>query len=228
MRRRKCVVVVLFAFCFSRLVAELSLMVPAYVVSQDLIQHLLLSPPLSSSSSSLPLALFPARVFHPEFNLDLEEATELVDRFERYCVAVEVGGGWREVERAVRGEREGRRGAFFSFPFFLFLSTFCCSEPHGRSSSSPVSATSLQSLSHSLIRLSAGLALPPASYDRSFLAGVNTAAPINETELARGQRRAREWGVQISEGGLGWREEDGGAWMLSSSVPYERYASRWY
>jgi len=75
---------------------------------QELMQHLLLTP---TSPPAPLLPLFPARVYHPPFNLDLGDAAELVDRFEAYCRAIEAGGGWRAVEEAVRKAREGERGA---------------------------------------------------------------------------------------------------------------------
>ncbi|GAA5861055.1 hypothetical protein JCM8547_008020 [Rhodosporidiobolus lusitaniae] len=140
---------------------------------KELLTHLhVLRPPHPAP----PLALFPAHVFHPEFNLDLHEAEELVDRFERYCQAVEIGGGWKEVESEVRKGREGERA----------------------------SAIALQSFSSSLIRLAAGLALPPSSYDRP---AANDEPDYFETDVVKQQRRAREWGLQNGEGGMGWKED---------------------
>ncbi|GAA6027416.1 hypothetical protein JCM8097_007846 [Rhodosporidiobolus ruineniae] len=158
---------------------------------KELHRHLLLSHPSSlspasalSSTSKAPDALFPARVFHPEFNLDQSEAEELVERFEAHCRAVELGGGWRDVEREVGKGREGERAG----------------------------ATDLLALSHSLIRLSAGLALPPTSYDKP------SEVDERETELERQQRRAREWGLQDGRGGMGWKEEDDDALCLAKAI----------
>ncbi|BGP31848.1 hypothetical protein JCM10296v2_003625 [Rhodotorula toruloides] len=104
---------------------------------KELSAHLLLAtlrppPPLQP--------LFPARVFHPAFNIDLAEAEDICDRFERHCKAVELGGGVREVAEAVRMQREQERS----------------------------SANTLQQLAHSLVRLASGSALPPTSYDTAI------------------------------------------------------------
>ncbi|GAA5906105.1 hypothetical protein JCM6882_003560 [Rhodosporidiobolus microsporus] len=154
---------------------------------KELLTHLLLLRP--SSPAPLPLPLFPARVFHPAFNVDLAEAEELGDKFERWCRATEAGGGVREVERAVGKGREAGRAA----------------------------ANDLRALAHSLIRLVAGLALPPPSYDQPP-GNEDGIPPENESEVAKQQRRAREWGLQNGQGGMGWKEEDGDALCLAKAV----------
>uniref|UniRef100_A0A0K3C8V7 FGENESH: predicted gene_2.117 protein n=1 Tax=Rhodotorula toruloides TaxID=5286 RepID=A0A0K3C8V7_RHOTO len=101
---------------------------------KELSAHLLLATPRPPP----PLQpLFPARVFHPAFNIDLSEAEDVCDRFERHCKAVELGGGVRGVAEPLRMEREQERS----------------------------SANTLQQLAHSLVRLASGSALPPTSYD---------------------------------------------------------------
>ncbi|GEM07467.1 sh3px3 protein [Rhodotorula toruloides] len=47
----------------------------------------------------------------PPFNIDLAEAEDTCDRFERHCQAIEVGGGMRQVAEAVRMGREQKRAA---------------------------------------------------------------------------------------------------------------------
>ncbi|BGP15849.1 hypothetical protein JCM10213v2_003838 [Rhodosporidiobolus nylandii] len=153
---------------------------------KELLAHLRLRP---VSPPPAPLPLFPSRVFHPEFNVDLAEAEELVERFERHCKAIEVGGGWKEVELAVGKEREGQRAT----------------------------ATDLQLLSHSLIRLAAGQALPHTSHDKPASPDVE-GAHTRESDVARQQRRAREWGLQNEKGGLGWKEEDDEALCVSKAL----------
>ncbi|BGP24395.1 hypothetical protein JCM10295v2_003306 [Rhodotorula toruloides] len=76
---------------------------------KELSAHLLISiprppPPLQP--------FFPARVFHPAFNIDLAEAEDTCDRFERHCQAIEVGGGMRQVAEAVRMGREQKRASY--------------------------------------------------------------------------------------------------------------------
>lgn len=50
---------------------------------QDLAQHLLRTMPASTGP---PQPLFPARVYHPAFNLDVQDATLLASRFEQTCI----------------------------------------------------------------------------------------------------------------------------------------------
>ncbi|GAA6012931.1 hypothetical protein JCM10207_008383 [Rhodosporidiobolus poonsookiae] len=152
---------------------------------KELLIHLHLLPSLPSSPTQLPL--FPARVFHPEFNVDPAEAEELVDRFERHCRALELGAGWARVEQAVGRAREGERGA----------------------------AHDLQQLSHALVHLVAAHALPPSSHDPPSATDISNA---NETGVQRQQRRAKEWNVQNSEGGMSWTDEDDGALCLAKAV----------
>ncbi|KPV75362.1 uncharacterized protein RHOBADRAFT_53347 [Rhodotorula graminis WP1] len=154
---------------------------------KELAQHLLLSP---TSPPTPPLPLFPARVFHPPFNLDLGDAAELVDRFEAHCRAVETGGGWRAVEEAVRKGREGERGA----------------------------ANDLQRLADSLVRLAAGIALPPTSLDKLLPAAHSPIYDEGMTDVQQQQQRARAWGVQNEVGALSWREDDDGALGMSKAV----------
>ncbi|GAA5970913.1 hypothetical protein JCM11641_004506 [Rhodosporidiobolus odoratus] len=138
-----------------------------------------------------PVPLFPARVFHPSFNVDLDEAEELGEKFERYCRAVELGGGWREVEQRIARGREGQR----------------------------VAATNLQSFAHSLVRLAAGLALPPLSCDAQLSPDSSGDTTWRSgTELQNQQHRARAWAVQSSQGGMTWREEDEGSLSLAKAL----------
>jgi hypothetical protein len=67
---------------------------------------------LSPSDSTSAAALFFARVFHPEYIIDLNEATEIGERFERHSKAIELGGGIKEIETAVMGLRESLRGTY--------------------------------------------------------------------------------------------------------------------
>ncbi|GAA5850151.1 hypothetical protein JCM9279_003545 [Rhodotorula babjevae] len=155
---------------------------------KELAQHLLLSP---TSPPAPPLPLFPARVFHPPFNLDLGDATGLVDRFEAHCRAVEAGGGWRAVEEAVRKAREGERAA----------------------------ANDLQLLAHSLVRLVAGSALPPTSLDKLLPPAHQPVIDDDDaTEVQQRQRRARAWGLQNEVRALSWRDEDDAALGVSKAV----------
>ncbi|KAJ8295018.1 Sorting nexin lst-4 [Rhodotorula toruloides] len=99
---------------------------------KELSAHLLMSTPRPPP----PLQpLFPARVFHPAFNIDLSEAEDVCDRFERHCKAVELGGGVRIVAEAVRMAREQEQAA----------------------------AATLQQLAHALVQLASGSALPPTA-----------------------------------------------------------------
>lgn len=53
-------------------------------------------------------AKFYARVFHPMFNLDMEEATQMVDRFERHVKAVDKGiQNMRSIYEKLRNSRLG-------------------------------------------------------------------------------------------------------------------------
>lgn len=65
---------------------------------------------LLSTSSTSTTPLFFARVFHPEFNIDVNEAEDIGQRFERHVKAIEIGGGVRNVETAVQKHRETLRG----------------------------------------------------------------------------------------------------------------------
>ncbi|GAA6056132.1 hypothetical protein JCM3770_006010 [Rhodotorula araucariae] len=152
---------------------------------KELAQHLLLA---TSSPPTPPLPLFPARVFHPPFNLDVAEAQGLVDRFEAHCRALEVGGGWRAVEEAVRRGREGKRSA----------------------------AHNLQLLAHMLVRLISGAALPPTSLDK-LLPGL-PAPPEEKFEVDSSHRRARVWGLQNAAGALSWKDDDEDAIGVSKAV----------
>ncbi|GAA5914937.1 hypothetical protein JCM8208_000775 [Rhodotorula glutinis] len=154
---------------------------------KELAQHLLLSP---TSPPAPPLPLFPARVFHPPFNLDLGDAADLVNRFEAHCRAVEAGGGWRAVEEAVRKGREGDRAA----------------------------ANDLQRLAESLVRLVAGNALPPTSLDKLLPPAHLPIIDEDTTEAQQRRQRARAWGVQNEVGALSWREDDEPALGVSKAV----------
>ncbi|GAA5980703.1 hypothetical protein JCM5350_006358 [Sporobolomyces pararoseus] len=144
---------------------------------------------LSPSSSTPPSPLFFARVFHPEFNIDLNEAVDVGDRFERHCRAIELGGGIKNVESAIMNVREGLRG----------------------------NANALQNLSNSLIRLVAGLSLPSSNYDPPPSAE-DIEDRFNEVEVIRTARRAKEWKIQNEEGAMSWREEDSEALALSKAI----------
>lgn len=50
---------------------------------------------------------FLGRVLHPDFNVDVEEAEEVSERFGRHVKATEVGGGVKQVEQDVGHVREG-------------------------------------------------------------------------------------------------------------------------
>ncbi|GAA5825738.1 hypothetical protein JCM11251_000354 [Rhodosporidiobolus azoricus] len=159
----------------------------AFEGEKELLVHLLLSRP--ASPAPLPLPLFPARVFHPAFNIDITEAKELGQQFEKFCHATEIGGGLKEVDRALWREREARRA----------------------------SANDLRYLAHSLIRLAAGLALPPESLDKPS-PNEHATSSAHDSEVVRQQRRAREWGLQNEQGGMGWKEDDGDALSLAKAI----------
>lgn len=50
---------------------------------QDLARHLLGT---MAASNALPQPLFPARVYHPAFNVDAQDATVLASQFEQNCI----------------------------------------------------------------------------------------------------------------------------------------------
>ncbi|GAA5997834.1 uncharacterized protein JCM10292_006845 [Rhodotorula paludigena] len=119
---------------------------------KDLAHHLLLDGP---SPAPKPLPLFPSRVFHPPFNVDLEEAAQMVESFERHCRAVQVGAGWKAVEDAVRTGREAKRDM----------------------------AAQLSFVAHSLARLVSGATLPSPSSDPPQL--VQALEDLSEQESQR-------------------------------------------
>ncbi|GAA5963101.1 hypothetical protein JCM3765_001770 [Sporobolomyces pararoseus] len=144
---------------------------------------------LSPSNSTPPSPLFFARVFHPEFDIDLNEAADVGDRFERHSRAIELGGGIKLVETAVMSLRESLRA----------------------------NANALHNLSNSLIRLVAGLALPSPSYD-ALPASEDIESRFNEVEVIRNARRAKEWNLQNEEGALSYTDEDPDALALSKAI----------
>ncbi|GAA5953085.1 hypothetical protein JCM21900_005062 [Sporobolomyces salmonicolor] len=142
------------------------------------------------SASASPSPLFFARTFHPEFNVDLNSAAELGERFEKHVKALELGEGVKDVEEAVKSYREGVRG----------------------------SANTLQTLAHSLIRLIAGVALPSPSYDTTLPLESDSPPTTTESDAARASRRAEEWCVQNVHGAMSWKDQDEEALGLAKAV----------
>ncbi|GAA5867687.1 hypothetical protein JCM1840_006657 [Sporobolomyces johnsonii] len=142
------------------------------------------------AASALPSPLFFARTFHPEFNVDLHSAAELGERFEKHVKALELGEGVKDVEGAVKSHREGVRG----------------------------SANNLQTLAHCLVRLIAGVALPPPSYDTTLHIDSDSELTTTESDAARAIRRAEEWCVQNVQGAMSWKDQDEEALGLAKAV----------
>ncbi|SCZ93869.1 BZ3500_MvSof-1268-A1-R1_Chr6-3g08936 [Microbotryum saponariae] len=103
------------------------------------------------SLAVLPGPSFFSRVYHPEYNIDIDEARETIERFELHAKAVELGNGVKEVEVGLGNYRE----AVFD------------------------AAQIISSLGRSLVRLVAGRAIPPLSQDPSSfraLQGMSTSS----------------------------------------------------
>ncbi|GAA6012264.1 hypothetical protein JCM11491_007076 [Sporobolomyces phaffii] len=144
---------------------------------------------LSTATTTTPTPLFFARVFHSEFNVDLHDAIDIGERFERHARAIELGGSVRDVEASIQALRESMRE----------------------------NANSVHALGTSLGRLVAGLSLPPTSYD-PVPSAEDIELQFNETEYLRSSGRAREWNVQNEERAMTWKEEDADALAMSKAV----------
>lgn len=156
---------------------------------------------LDDSAPKTPMPSFFARVFHPEYNVDISEAEDTIDRFEKHVKASELGGGAKEVETSLSRVRESLRGAptgLTSPPSLLKLIQDFSD-----------SATHAGNLSHSLVRLVAGLALPPKSAD-ALIEGEELAG-AGESSADSERRRAMAWSMQTEDGALTWKEADDGA-----------------
>ncbi|KDE07079.1 hypothetical protein MVLG_02652 [Microbotryum lychnidis-dioicae p1A1 Lamole] len=115
------------------------------------LEHFLLP---SQQSAGLPTGpSFFSRVYHPEYNIDIDEAREMIERFELHAKAVELGNGVKEVEVLLGNYREAVFGT----------------------------AQTISSLGRSLVRLVAGRAIPSTSQDpSSFRALQETSTSSND------------------------------------------------
>lgn len=156
--------------------------------------------PLDSSPSATDqVATFLRSVFHPAFNIDMNDARELGEAFELHCRAMELGEGFKRVEEAIQAERKSLMGEWQVWPSRIGVADL--NVPTAQ-------AESERRTAKTWARLVAGHALPAAGVF-GFPATVQ-----GRNEGGRPEQMARTWHVLASDGALSAREGDVGE-MLS-------------
>ncbi|GAA5928559.1 uncharacterized protein JCM15063_003910 [Sporobolomyces koalae] len=132
--------------------------------------------------------LFFARVFHPEFNIDVNEAEDIGVSFETEAKAIEISGGWTEASASLNNYRQMLNGK-----------------------SGAGQANSLQTCATTLAQVVSASALFPASYDASLAFNPEE---LDQAGEERGRRRIQ----RNREGALSWTEPDPDAFATTKAV----------